>query len=89
MFGGQNEKMNETEGIVDILKDGAPPEKMIYLEVDGKRIGTIHLDSQERIGDPYRVLINIEPALYESGYEIEDTRTDEDKTHIKLRRREE
>ena len=87
----KTKKMSETEGIVDILKDGIRAEKMIYLEVGGKRIGSIHLGSRNNIGNSYRVLINIEPVYHDSGYKIKEAKSHLGGTnaHIELIRTEE
>lgn len=58
------------EKIVDVFKEGEGREKLIYLEVDGRRIGTIHLGSKETPGNPNRIIFNINPVLFGWNYKL-------------------
>jgi len=63
-------KIKKKEVVIDVLKKGSGIEKMVNIEVGGARLGTIHLGSEEAVGNPKRVIFNLNPYFFHSCYNV-------------------
>jgi len=63
-------KTKNKEVVIDVLKKGGGKEKMVHIEVGGARLGSIHLGDEGAAGDPKRVILNLDPQFFRSGYNV-------------------
>jgi len=74
--------MKKKEVIIDVLKRGSGIEKMVHIEVGGARLGSIHLGDEGAVGDQKRVIINLDPQFFRSGYNVTEVNIGGDKHHV-------